>query len=132
MIRYVAGFLFNKDRTQVALILKTRGPDILINKWNGIGGKIEPNETSQAAIKREFEEETGVIVLNWEFFMSLCGDGWNVDFYHAFDDLIYNVKTKEDELVYIWDIDKLPKVVPNVKWIIPMALESEIYSIVQS
>lgn len=43
---------------QVLLAMKKRGHGE--GKWNGVGGKLLPNETPQAAAIREAEEEVGV------------------------------------------------------------------------
>lgn len=68
---YVCGFLFSvppihnlKTHTQVLLIKKSR-PDWQKDHLNGIGGKINPYETPIAAMRREFEEETGLNIFNW-------------------------------------------------------------------
>jgi len=37
-----------------------RAKDPNKNKWNGVGGKIEPNETPYESCKREILEETGL------------------------------------------------------------------------
>lgn len=51
------------------LILKRNPLDPQGNTWGLVGGKIEPNETSLAAIKREVEEEAGLSLLpdNFKF-----------------------------------------------------------------
>jgi len=58
--RYVLGFMFDRDYAEVALILKNR-PAWQAGKWNGIGGKIEGDETPHAAMVREFTEETYLV-----------------------------------------------------------------------
>ncbi len=132
MIKYVAGFLFDEDRNHVALILKNRGPAVLVGKWNAIGGKrttmsAGQTDSSPAAMWREFMEEAGVDIHNWEPFLILRAKGanpeWQVDFFHAFDTAkLAQVKTMESESVMVWHLDELPVVVPNLNWIIPMAL----------
>ena len=118
---YVAGFLFSEDRKSVALIEKNHGPSVVVGKWNAIGGKIEEREESSAAMKREFIEETGAgQSLAWFWFLKLEGDDWSVDFYHAFGNLY--VDSKETEKVSWFELSALPIVVPNLQWIIPMAL----------
>jgi 8-oxo-dGTP pyrophosphatase MutT (NUDIX family) len=59
MIEYVLGFAFNKSLTSVLLVEKKYGPEINIDKLNGVGGKVDPNESSEDAMTREFLEETG-------------------------------------------------------------------------
>lgn len=37
------------------------------DKWNGVGGKLKPNETPEDCVKREVLEETGLRILNVNF-----------------------------------------------------------------
>ena len=55
---YVIGFVFNENYTEVLLVLK-KSPPWQEGCFNGIGGKIEPDEEPSSAMLREFEEETG-------------------------------------------------------------------------
>ncbi len=41
--------------------------DINGGKWIGIGGHIEPNETKELALKREVEEETGLLIHSFKY-----------------------------------------------------------------
>lgn len=129
--KYVAGFLFDSARERVALIHKTHGPSAVVGKWNAIGGKRKPGEpglpeeSSDAAMWREFIEEAGVPV-EWTLFLRLRGPGWEVDFFHAFDSAkLAEVRQREAEEVATFAVSSLPKVVPNLRWIIPMALGHE-------
>ena len=125
-VKYVAGFLFNEERSAVALIHKTKGPSCIVGKWNAIGGKRETDESSDADMWREFQEEAGVAVKGWVPFLNLRGAGWMVDFYHAFSsDALAQVHTCEGEIVEVFRLDALPGVVHNLRWIIPMALSHE-------
>lgn len=47
---------------RVLLGMKKRG--FGMGKWNGIGGKVEPDETIEAAALRELKEEIGIEVAN--------------------------------------------------------------------
>lgn len=121
---YVLGFLFSEDEQRVALIRKNR-PNWQAGKLNGIGGKVEPTDAGiHEAMTREFREETGLVVPTWDYFAAMRGDGWRVHCYRAFgpaDD----AKTVTDEEVAvcsstsgIWGMNG----VPNLKWLIPLAL----------
>ncbi|UWZ84633.1 NUDIX hydrolase [Occallatibacter riparius] len=131
MVKYVAGLLFDEDCKKVALVLKNHGPSAIVGKWNAIGGKrIDSTnlglgfESGPAAMYREFLEETGVEVRDWSLFLRLQGDQWEVEFYHAFDTAKQSqVRTMESEQIMVWPIDdEHPVWVPNLNWIIPMAL----------
>lgn len=60
MKEYVLGFMFDKDHTEVLLQHKKSGWQK--NKYNGIGGKVEPGECVTAAMIREANEETGLLL----------------------------------------------------------------------
>ena len=123
MKHYAAGFLFNDFGNSVALIHKLKGPPTVVGMWNALGGKVEPHEDSLTAMRREFVEEAGVDVNNWEKFLTLKGRGWQVDFFVAYDSFaLSRIRTMEVEQVAAFDIKELPKLVPNLKWILPMAL----------
>lgn len=49
---------------EVLLAMKKRG--FGMGKWNGIGGKVEPNETIEQAMIRECREEIGVTPLDYK------------------------------------------------------------------
>lgn len=61
MERYCLGFVFAADGSRVLLIEKRR-PAWQAGLMNGIGGKVEPNETPQEAMVRECQEEAGLNV----------------------------------------------------------------------
>jgi 8-oxo-dGTP pyrophosphatase MutT (NUDIX family) len=127
MTKYVAGFLFSSDGSKVALIHKNHGPASVVGHWNAIGGKRTsgepglPDESASAAMWREFNEEAGVAV-GWTLFLRLFGKDWSVEFFHAFDTTkLEACRTLESEEVRIFPVSDLPNVVPNLRWIIPMA-----------
>lgn len=39
--------------------------DVHEGKWNGLGGKIEPGESPDEAVRREVMEESGLILINY-------------------------------------------------------------------
>jgi len=127
MIKYVCGFLFDKeDNSQVVLVEKLK-PEWFRGMWNGVGGKIkDDSESPEQAMKREFLEETGVEILGWELTLILLVEDFfsQVYFFRAFGD-VKQVKTMEKERIGIMDWKKWLhkpegfKVVPNLGWIIP-------------
>lgn len=86
----VAGFAFNHDLSEVAMIRKIK-PKWQANKLNGIGGKVETFDvTYAAAMVREFEEETSVATLTdqWEGICTIYADdrgseNFLVEFYYT-------------------------------------------------
>ena len=123
MILYVTGFLFSPDGQSVVLINKNR-PDWQKGHKNGVGGKIEPNETPLDAMRREFVEETGVEIEDWEEFATIIGPDYIVYFHCAFSEKYLLVESKTDEEVFFYEVSELPKlnVIANTHWLIPMAL----------
>ena len=62
MKKYVLLLLFTKDFSKILLIKRKKKP--FANLYNGIGGKIEENETIQEATIRECMEETKIVINN--------------------------------------------------------------------
>lgn len=123
MTTYVLGFLFSADKKRVALIRKNK-PDWQKGKLNGVGGKVEDfDENHLAAMSREFYEETGALVKDWQPFAELSGNEAGIACYYASADVAITSTT--DEQVGWYPIDKLSKlpVIPNLRWLIPLALD---------
>lgn len=59
---YVVILLFSKDTEKLLLVKRNKKP--YPNMWNGIGGKIEVDETPIEAAIRECKEETGLTMIN--------------------------------------------------------------------
>ena len=68
MKKYVVIFLFTKDYKKVLMIKRSKPP--YKDCWNGIGGKIEENETEIQAAIRECHEETGIKLNNPKLFIT--------------------------------------------------------------
>ncbi len=62
--RKILTLLLLRDQGRVLLGLKKRG--FGKGKWNGFGGKLEPNETVPQAAVREMQEESGLTVAGIE------------------------------------------------------------------
>jgi 8-oxo-dGTP diphosphatase len=133
---YVCGFLFNEARDRVVLIKKAR-PEWQAGRLNGVGGKVEPGESSDEAMRREFIEEAGVDVSGWELTVVVNGSSnahlrgapeaeWRVNFYRAFvpDNVLNAVRTMTDESVntYMLSVMDYAPVNPNLKWIVPLCV----------
>lgn len=128
MTHYVLGFAFSLDGTKVVLVRKNRGPINMAGKLNGVGGHVELLESYYEAMDREGLEELGV-KLTWTPFTYLTGDGFTMWCFRSEieDSLIYTLPWKNDvgEEILIPEVAHLDNVVPNLRWLIPMALESD-------
>lgn len=124
MKKYTLGFVFNPTMEKVALIEKQR-PSWQAGKHNGVGGKIEPHETSIACIARETREESGVVIgeAHWMHVAVLGGDDWNMDVYAA----VHTggegeLATLTDETVQWFPVSNLPETaLSNVPWLVHLA-----------
>lgn len=134
--RYVCGFMFDQQYRQVLMIRKKRGPDNVIGKLNGVGGKIEGSETPSEAMNREFLEEAGeqfdtrIDPLGWwRNYLNLFGgkgeDLWVVHFFRAFGSWPPGWTDPTDEELHVVALTSLSLLdpVPNLRWIVPMALD---------
>lgn len=121
MQKYVLGFLFNKQGNMVWLIRKNK-PEWQAGQLNGIGGKIEENETPGLAMQREFKEEAGLDIIDWKWYGTITDDNYfQVFCFYAYSDEMASTMT--DECVGIYSSEFLPmNVIPNLRWLIPMAL----------
>lgn len=122
MKEYVAGFMFDQSLQNVLLVEKQK-PDWQKGRWNGIGGKIELDETPLQAMQREFLEETSIDYPYWERLCSLSGDGWIVHFFFCV--VMYSglekAKTVTQERILIRPSNYHSAMLPNLEWLIPMA-----------
>ncbi|CAK9438502.1 uncharacterized protein LODBEIA_P27260 [Lodderomyces beijingensis] len=62
-VSYTLGFIRCPETNKVLLLNRNKPP--WMGKWNGIGGKLEPNETPVESMYREAEEETGLDLSNF-------------------------------------------------------------------
>lgn len=128
MIKYVLGFMFSEDMESIALILKNR-PKWQAGLLNGIGGKVEPNESYMQAMEREFTEETGSnIPAHWVNFATITGIDYQMECFVAIGDLNL-LETTTDEPIMIVEVAKLHTLtlMYNLRWLIPLALDKSIY-----
>jgi 8-oxo-dGTP diphosphatase len=127
MIQYVVCLPFNESKSHVVLIEKTH-PKWQAGKWNGPGGHIEPGEEINQAAQRECAEEVGLTTSpeDWRHFLTLFNfkNDWEVYFLSTFMD-IEVAKTLTDERAVITPVRALwfKPIIPNLRWIIPLALD---------
>ena len=128
MQKYVAGFAFSKDKETVLLIGKTK-PSWQAGLLNGIGGKVEVGESNHTAMVREFEEETGLVINDWEFTVSLGNSNYGVSFFRAFDDCIFDFEQPEEERPVLVGVHNLYNfsTINNLRWLIPLSLDEDVF-----
>lgn len=68
MKKFVVIFLFTRDYKKVLMVKRKKTP--YKECWNGIGGKIEKDETEVQATIRECYEETGIKLSNPQLFIT--------------------------------------------------------------
>ena len=129
-IRYVVGFLFNQELSNVCLIRKLK-PEWQKCLLNGVGGKIEVDESPFDAMIREFAEETGYPYPHWIEFGNMSGvnnDG------SSFEVVCFcgkgpldRVSTQEYEQVELHTVSVLTSgrlnTVANLLWLVPLAVD---------
>jgi 8-oxo-dGTP diphosphatase len=123
---FCLAFVFDED-DDVILIRKNR-PEVLSGKWNGIGGHLEEGENKFEGCHREVFEETGVLVKARWFQCFGLFTVPNFGLIHLFVTKIHgriHPSQKTDEEVCMMTVEEAvnaPDIVPNLKWMIPMAI----------
>lgn len=132
MKQYVLGFAFDPPKERVLLIQKNR-PDWQAGRLNGIGGKVERNETLSGAMAREFYEETGfnTHVGGWRHFATMQAPKWRVfAFAHMDMDFLPTPwplrAASETEQLFLERArgNPSPSWLSNLHWLIPLALDT--------
>lgn len=129
--RYVVGYLFNDQGTEVALILKNH-PEAQAGLYNGIGGHVEEHEDPSMAMAREFWEETSIkpIVL-WHKAVYIRNPRWCVYYFWARSTAVLEwlrAKTDwpTDEEVQVFAVKALPQnLYSHVAWTVFACLAAD-------
>ena len=129
--RYVCGFAFYGKPAKVVLIRKIK-PEWQADKLNGVGGKIEAGESPEQAMAREFKEEAGInsLPIDWAIFARCIFRGADVIFLRAFGHIFSCSRTTTAEVIQhqsVFRLDTIPddKIIPNLRWLIPLAWHFE-------
>jgi len=123
---FTVGLIFDSTLCEVALMEKTH-PDWQKGKLNGIGGRVEDDETAIECVLREVEEEAGLASepADWLHFATIFEGGSKIDFFtlrHRGDKS--EVKTMTDEKVSWYTVRDIPQnLVAGIGWLVPLALE---------
>jgi 8-oxo-dGTP diphosphatase len=122
MKEYTLGFLINDQKSPKVWLIRKNKPEWQKGKLNGIGGKIEKTDMSpyQAQV-REFKEEAGLDIPNWEHFCTITDDNaYAVYCFRAFSTETPTSMT--DEKLEEYYIDSLPSdTLFNIPWLVAMA-----------
>ena len=67
-----------KDDSYLMLHRVSKKHDVNKDKWIGIGGHFEENESQEECLLREAKEETGFTLTNWSFrgIVTFISEGW--------------------------------------------------------
>ena len=71
-----------KDDSYLMLHRVSKKHDVNKDKWIGIGGHFEENESPEECLLREAKEETGLTLTNWSFrgIVTFISEGWNTEY----------------------------------------------------
>ena len=74
------GYVFHPEDGRVLLIHRNKRPnDAHLGKYNGLGGKLEANEDPVSCIRREIEEESGLLATQMEMRGTINWPGFGKD-----------------------------------------------------
>jgi len=130
----VVGFRFSPninakdDRMGLLLLLRKNRPPWQAGKLNGVGGKIEPNEDPLMAMRREYEEEVGVAIEDWERRIVLIGDDFVLHVFWSVGPIELPRKRNDvGEKLEIVPFRNVPDgTIPNLRWMIPLCADRQI------
>lgn len=111
-----------KDDCYLMLHRIKKENDLNHDKWIGVGGKFEPDETPEECLLREVREETGLTLTKYRFrgIVTFLSDEWEGEYMHLFTANEYLgelTECKEGDLVWVpktqiqnlnlWEGDKI-------------------------
>lgn len=131
-LQYVVGFMFAPrfGEEYVLLIGKNR-PSWQTGKLNGVGGRIEPGESAELAMCREFREEVGIDTTpgNWRLFATLHLRYGTVRFFSANEPEAITPTQRTDEKPHWVNLNAVLRrnveSVHNLRWLLPLALDED-------
>lgn len=111
-----------KDGAYLMLHRVSKKHDVNKDKWIGVGGHFEKDETPEECLLREVKEETGLTLTSWRFrgLVTFMADGWDTEYMCLFtadkyegemipcDEGVLEWVKKEDVLkLNLWEGDKI-------------------------
>ena len=95
-----------EQESRYLMLLRNKKPnDASHNKWIGVGGKCEADESPDECMLREVKEETGLDVDGWHYrgIVTFISDVWPCEYMHLFTaDVFHGTLTDCDEGVLQW------------------------------
>jgi len=95
-----------------------------------VGGAIEKEESPLSAMRREFEEEAGLFIKDWEEVAYIVCPTVDVIFFRSFGDqtkVKHYEESLTDEEVFLWNSVNLPMdMVWPSQWIVGLCLDDKI------
>jgi 8-oxo-dGTP diphosphatase len=111
-----------KDDAYLMLHRVKKENDLNHDKWVGVGGKFEQDETPEECLLREVKEETGLTLTSYRFrgIVTFLSDEWEGEYMHLYTATEYTgemtecnegnlewVPKEEIEKLHIWEGDKI-------------------------
>ena len=86
-----------KDDSYLMLHRVSKKHDVNKDKWIGIGGHFEENESPEECLLREAKEETGFTLTNWSFrgIVTFISEGWDTEYM-----CLYTADGYEGEMIH--------------------------------
>ncbi|MFW3354084.1 NUDIX hydrolase [Aliarcobacter butzleri] len=108
-MNYVVGIVTDGSKI---LLLRKNNPDWQKGLYNGVGGKVNLDETPLEAIIRECQKEVGLEIPNWNQIETIpLQSGVDLTYFFAVieEEELKKAQSLQDERVEFFDIDNLPK-----------------------
>lgn len=108
------GYVLSPDRQRVLMVRRSREGDVHQGKYNGLGGKLEPDEDVVSCLVRELREEAGIEAtslrlrgtISWPGF-GVGGEDW-FGFVFVVDAFTGTVPDRNDDGPLEWvELDRL-------------------------
>lgn len=111
-----------KDGAYLMLHRVSKKHDVSKDKWIGVGGHFEQNESPEECLLREVKEETGLTLSSWRFrgLITFIAEGWDTEYMCLYTADKYDgemipcnegvlewVKKEDVPDLNIWDGDKI-------------------------
>lgn len=94
-----------KDDSYLMLHRVKKEVDVNKDKWIGVGGHFEKEESPEECLLREVKEETGLTLKSWRFrgLITFVCEGWNTEYMCLYTADIFHGELKEcDEGELLW------------------------------